>query len=94
MGYGQRAFSVLLAIAGLVGAALAASTRDDAFPAADRMSKLAWVGMLLASSAVLFLNFTIHLPLLTWIAIVIIGIYWFDVRPQIKSLIDGTYGYS
>ncbi|QPK79383.1 DUF2516 family protein [Corynebacterium lizhenjunii] len=78
-----------IALAGLVGAGLAATTRPDAFEAADRKPKWVWVALLVGSAAVLSLpGFT----LFSWVGAVIIGIYWFDVRPQISNLLRG-YGY-
>ncbi|MCF4005798.1 DUF2516 family protein [Corynebacterium uropygiale] len=85
----------LVAVAGVVGGVLALMTREDAFPAGDRMPKLAWVAMLFGSAVVIVLDVLSRgsIPILPWIGIVIIGVYWFDVRPQLRSLIDGTYGY-
>lgn len=75
--------------AGLVGAALVATTRGDAFSAADRHDKWIWFGILVGSALVQL----IHVPFLSWIGIVIIGLYWFDVRPQIKDILEGNYGW-
>lgn len=85
----------LVALAGMIGGGLALATREDAFPAGDRMPKLAWVALLFGSAIVIMLNILAggNIPILPWIGIVIIGVYWFDVRPQLRSLIDGTYGY-
>lgn len=79
----------VLVLCGLAGAVMAALTRDDAFEAADRQNKWIWVSILALSSLVLHLNF----PFLSWIGIVIIGLYWFDVRPQIKDILSGNYGW-
>lgn len=80
-----RVVHYAIAAAGVVGAVFVASTREDAFPAADRKPKPVWLGILLGSALVVAINF----PFLSWIGIVAIGVYWFDVYPQIKDLIDG-----
>ncbi|HJE12090.1 MAG TPA: DUF2516 family protein, partial [Corynebacterium glutamicum] len=33
------------------------------------------------------------IPILPWVAIIMIGLYWFDVRPQIKSILEGAGGW-
>ncbi|MDO5099721.1 MAG: DUF2516 family protein [Corynebacterium sp.] len=76
-----------ISVAALVGAILVMSTRDDAFPAADRQSKWVWAGLLGGSAVAIFTM----LPFLSWIGIVITGLYWFDVRPQIKNILGGNY---
>lgn len=78
-----------IVIAALVGAAMAATTRDDAYDAADRKSKWVWAG-LLAVSAVMVM---FRMPFLSWAALVIIGLWWFDVRPQIRDILNGNYGW-
>ena len=79
----------ILALTAIVGAVLAAATREDAFRAGDRQGKWVWVG-LLAGSAVAMAT---GMPFLSWIGAVITGVYWFDVRPQLKALINGDYSY-
>lgn len=79
----------VLALTAIVGAVLAASTREDAFRAGDRKDKWVWVG-LLAGSAVAMAT---GLAFLSWIGAVITGVYWFDVRPQLKAIINGDYSY-
>ncbi|WP_051483428.1 DUF2516 family protein [Corynebacterium vitaeruminis] len=81
--------SIILALSGLVAAVLAGITRDDAFEAADRQNKWIWVSMLALSALMVWLRF----PFLSWIGLVIIGLYWFDVRPQIKDLLSGNGGW-
>ncbi|MDO5077808.1 DUF2516 family protein [Corynebacterium sp.] len=76
-----------IALAGLIGAITALTTRDDAFTAGDRYPKFGWVGMLLAASACV----AIGVPFLSWVGIVLVGVYWFDVRPQIKDMLSGNY---
>ncbi|WP_374725081.1 DUF2516 family protein [Corynebacterium guangdongense] len=79
----------LIALAGVVGAVLAATTRDDAYPAAGRQGKWIWVAILVASAFVVFTRF----PFLSWAGIVAIGVYFFDVRPQIRNIVSGNYGW-
>lgn len=79
----------LIALAGVVGAVMAATTRDDAYSAAGRQGKWVWVGILVASAFVVFTRF----PFLSWAGIVAIGVYFFDVRPQIKNILSGNYGW-
>lgn len=76
-----------IAVAGVIGAIMAVTTREDAFTAADRYPKFAWVGMLLASSAAI----VTYMPFLSWVGVVLVGVYWFDVRPQIKDILSGNY---
>ncbi|OFK62827.1 MULTISPECIES: DUF2516 family protein [Corynebacterium] len=73
----------------LIGAVLAAMTREDAFRAGDRQNKWVWVGLLVGSALVM------NLPLyfVSWIGAIITGVYWFDVRPQLKAIINGDYSY-
>ncbi|MDV2430623.1 DUF2516 family protein [Corynebacterium tuberculostearicum] len=79
----------ILALTAIIGAILAATTREDAFRAGDRKGKWVWVG-LLAGSAVAMAT---GMPFLSWIGAVITGVYWFDVRPQLKAIINGDYSY-
>ncbi|MCZ9307816.1 DUF2516 family protein [Corynebacterium sp. c8Ua_181] len=79
----------ILTLTAIVGAVLAAATREDAFRAGDRQGKWVWVG-LLAGSAVAMAT---GMQFLSWIGAVITGVYWFDVRPQLKAIINGDYSY-
>ena len=79
----------ILTLTAIAGAVLAAATREDAFRAGDRQGKWVWVG-LLAGSAVAMAT---GMPFLSWIGTVITGVYWFDVRPQLKAIINGDYSY-
>ncbi|WP_297846730.1 DUF2516 family protein [uncultured Corynebacterium sp.] len=79
----------ILTLTAIVGAVLAAITREDAFRAGDRQGKWVWVG-LLAGSAVAMAT---GMLFLSWIGTVITGVYWFDVRPQLKAIINGDYSY-
>lgn len=78
---------VLLAVAGIVGAVQVATTREDAFDAAGRQQKWVWCAILAGSA----LAIVLQLPLLDWVGIVAIGIYYFDVRPQIRDILAGNY---
>lgn len=85
---------MLLAIAAIAGLIVVLTTRADAFDAADRKSKGVWAAMLGGSAA--FLAF----PMIGWMmlgipiiaSLVITGIYWLDVRPQIRGILDNAQG--
>lgn len=79
----------VLALAALAGAVLAAITREDAFRAGDRMSKWSWVALLAGSAVAL----GIGLPFIAWAGAVVTGVYWFDVRPHLREIQNGSYGY-
>lgn len=87
--YFEQALFFLIAFAGIVGAVFAATTRDDAYDAADRQSRWAWTGILVLSALVVATG----MPFLSWLGMVAIGLYWFDVRPQIKDILQGNYGW-
>lgn len=79
----------VVGIAGIVGAVIAGLTRPDAFEAGDRMPKWAWVGILLVSGIACLSGFTF----LGFIGCVFIGLYFFDVRPQLNNILNGNYGW-
>ena len=79
----------ILALTAIIGAILAAATREDAFRAGDRQGKWVWVGLLAGSTVAMATG----MPFLSWIGAVITGVYWFDVRPQLKAIINGDYSY-
>lgn len=79
----------ILALTAIIGAILAATTREDAFRAGDRQGKWVWVGLLAGSAVAMATGMTF----LSWIGAVITGVYWFDVRPQLKAIINGDYSY-
>lgn len=83
----ERLMFLAVAIAAVVGAVLAATTREDAYEAANRQTKWIWVAILIASAFACLLS----LPLLSWIGAIAIGVYYFDVRPQISSILRGEY---
>lgn len=78
-----------IGLAGVVGAFMAGTTRDDAYEAGDRQSKWIWVAILVASAFAVITR----MPFLSWAGMVAIGIYWFDIRPHLKSLLSGNYGW-
>ena len=80
---------LLVGIAGIVGAVMAGTTRADAFEAANRQSKGAWVGILVVAALACLLRF----PFIAWFGAVAIGIYFFDVRPQIQRILGGNAGW-
>lgn len=83
----EQLMFLLVAIAGVVGAVMAATTRDDAYEAANRQTKWIWVAILIASAFACLLG----LPFLSWIGAIAIGVYFFDVRPHINSILRGDY---
>lgn len=85
----ERVLFAAVAIAGVVGAIMAATVREDAFTAGDRQGKWVWVAILAASSFVVVTRF----PFLSWVGMVAIGVYWFDVRPQLRNILSGNYGW-
>lgn len=85
----ERVLFAAVAIAGVVGAITAATVREDAFTAGDRQGKWVWVAILAASAFVVMTRF----PFLSWVGMVAIGVYWFDVRPQLRNILSGNYGW-
>lgn len=81
-------------IMALIGVVLVLRTRADAFDAADRKPRGTWAGLLAGCS--IFLIF----PWIGWLmlgipviaSLVITGIYWLDVRPQIRDLLANAQG--
>ena len=78
-----------LAIAAIVGLIMVVMTREDAFPAGDRQPKMIWAAILGGSAFAMILP----LQILSWVGAVATGVYWFDVRPQLRSIINGEYNY-
>lgn len=81
--------AALVGLAGIVGAVLAGLTRPDAFEAGDRMPKMAWVAILLFSGIACLSG----IPFLALIGCIFIGLYFFDVRPQLNNILRGNYGW-
>ncbi|MDY3127273.1 MAG: DUF2516 family protein [Corynebacterium sp.] len=80
---------IAVAAAAVVGVVLVCITREDAFRAGDRQPKYIWAAILAASA----LAMMVHFPFLAWIGAVATGVYWFDVRPQLRDIQNGNYGY-
>ncbi|EEI16189.1 DUF2516 family protein [Corynebacterium lipophiloflavum] len=80
---------MLVGAAGIVGALLAATTREDAFEAGGRQSKWAWVAIVGGAALVCLLRF----PFISWFGAVAIGVYFFDVRPHLNNIIRGNHGW-
>ncbi|KAA8728473.1 DUF2516 family protein [Corynebacterium phocae] len=78
----------LVGLAGALGVITVLSTRSDAFEAAGRQSRTNWALMLAASSAVLVIP--VGFDFLAWVGAVVIGVYWFDVRPQLQNIVNGN----
>ncbi len=87
IGWVLFALQLVIGLFGLIGAILATTTREDAFRAGDRQSKIAWVAMLIGSAIVV----SMQLPFINWIGMVIIGLYWWDVRPQLNRILRGEW---
>ena len=64
---------------------------DDAFEVADRLPKHNWV-LILGGSALVLLILQI-IPILPWVALVATGVFWWDVRPQLKEIVSGASGW-
>ena len=80
---------LVIALFGFIGAFMVATTREDAFEVAGRQSKLIWTALLGVSGFALLLG----LPFLTWVGMVIVGLYWWDVRPQFQNILSGNGGW-
>ena len=80
---------LLVGIAGFVGAVMVGLTRPDAFDAGDRMPKWAWAAILLVSGLACVSGF----GLLGLVGCIFIGLYFFDVRPQLNNILRGNYGW-
>lgn len=65
----------------------AARQRKDAYPAVDKLTKPAWLGILGGCLAVLLL---IPVMFLWIIAVVAIGVYLVDVRPRVNEVQRGS----
>lgn len=87
LGIIREGIYALIALAGVIGAIQVATTREDAFEAAGRQQKWLWCVFLVASA----FGIISHVMMLDWIGIVVIGVYFFDVRPQIKDIVTGNY---
>ncbi|KAA8722285.1 DUF2516 family protein [Corynebacterium spheniscorum] len=86
LSYIEYGLYLLVALSGIIGAVTAFITRADAFTAADRQPGHIWGAMLIGSAGALIIG----IPIVSWVGMVVIGIYWFDVRPQIKDILSGN----
>lgn len=90
----QFAIPFVIGIFALVGAIMVITTRADAFDAADRKSRNVWAGLLVGSAIFLLLPWLgwalLGIPMIA--GLVITGIYWLDVRPQIKDIMSNAQG--
>lgn len=77
-------------IAGIVGLIMVAMTRPDAFPAADRQSKGTWLALMAGASVACLIGS--YVPMLAIAGVVIVGLYWWDLRPQLRDLLGGAQG--
>lgn len=92
--YLELAIYLGITIAGLIGAGIVMSTRDDAFEVAARKPKMIWAAFLVGSAFAVGLQVVgLRLPFLPWIGMIVIGLYWFDVRPQINRILAGNFDW-
>ncbi len=77
-------------IAGIVGLIMVAMTRPDAFPAADRQGKGTWLALMAGASVACLIG--VSFPMLAIAGVVIVGLYWWDLRPQLRDLLGGAQG--
>ncbi|MFV8381333.1 DUF2516 family protein [Corynebacterium hindlerae] len=77
----------LMAGVALYGAVLVATTREDAFSAADRQGKWVWCAILVGSAFAI----ATKMMFLSWIGLVAVGVFFFDVRPQLKDILSGRW---
>lgn len=88
----ERAVILGIVIAAVWGAIQVAVTRDDAFMVIDR-SKQNWMLILGgAGLAALLLGLLLPQPIsIAWIAAaVVVGIYWQDIRPSVRDVLDNS----
>lgn len=91
----QTGIPMLIGIMALIGCVMVLMTRPDAFDAADRKPKGTWAAMLGISAVFLII------PPLSWllfgipmiVGCVLTGVYWLDVRPQIKDILSNAQGW-
>ncbi|MDO4909543.1 MAG: DUF2516 family protein [Corynebacterium sp.] len=90
------ALSGLLFLSAAVGFVQVLVTRPDAFTAADRRPKEQWAAILGIIAIILGLQLwqrTVGFGIVSLICSVVLGVYYFDVRPQIKDILSGNYWY-
>lgn len=91
------AFYILFAIdwvgtvAGLFAFVHALTQRPDAYAAADRMTKPAWLGITGGGTAAMLLFSTASVTMMFWIAgLVAVLVYLVDVRPKLIEVQRGN----
>ncbi|MEV6774241.1 DUF2516 family protein [Nocardia sp. NPDC051030] len=87
---GTVLFLLQLAAAGMTVFALihAIRQRPDAFTAVDKLTKPAWIGILVAALVGLWIG-QVPVSLFSIIAIVATGVYLADVRPKVDEIQRG-----
>lgn len=75
----------VVVIAGLVGLIDVARRPADAFTAADRQTKPFWLIMLALATALPLVGFAV-LGLLGLVAVVVVAVYYADVRPRLVEV--------
>lgn len=81
---------VVLGLA-VFGAITVATTRDDAFMVIDRQ-KQKWLLLCVGAAVAAGLSLVANIMMLWVVAAVIVGVYWQDVRPSIKDVLDNSSG--
>ncbi|KAB1504445.1 DUF2516 family protein [Corynebacterium sp. 320] len=90
--FGLNAAAGLLVLAfAVVGGVQIAITRDDAFMVIDRQ-KQNWLMLMGGALVLVVLSFLPGLQMLWIIAAVIVGVYWQDVRPSLRDVLDNASG--
>lgn len=88
------AMGVIGAVVGVFAFGDAAIRRSDAYPAADKQTKGAWVGITAASGAVLVLGVLPPIfvpPSLLWLAGMVGSLtYLLGVRPRLREVTGGS----
>lgn len=90
------AINALLALASVVAVVQILSTRADAFDAADRRPRNTWAGIMGVVAFIMVAKALLGstgFGLLSLVSCIILGIYFFDVRPSIKDVLTGQNNY-
>lgn len=84
----------IIGVGAVIGFIMVLTTRPDAFDAADRKSRGTWAALLGGSAFFLLLSpagwMLLGIPIIA--GSVITGVYWLDVRPQIRGILDNAQG--
>ena len=84
--------SIIVLGLGIFGLITVAGTRDDAFTVIDRQ-KQNWLMLTGGATGAALLSLFVPTVMMLWIiAAVIVGIYWQDVRPAIRDVLDNSSG--